>query len=224
MASVIKSPPLFKDDDDYDQWKKDVELWTVITDLPPVKYAIAIHLTLSGRARQASNELSVLELKSSDGYKLLMEKLDRVFLQDINWKCFNSYLAFENYRRGPETPIDEYLSEFDRRYHKLKECDVTLPDAIIACRLLKSCSLSDVHFQLALSTTKNMTFDDMRSTLKKLFTNIGARAISNSGECSSVAIVKSEPNDAFCGRSSRRGRGNFEPRWNRGYFRKKNGR
>ena len=224
MALVIKSPPLFKDDDDYDQWKKDVELWTVITDLPPVKYAIAIHLTLSGRARQASNELSVLELKSSDGYKLLMEKLDRVFLQDINWKCFNSYLAFENYRRGPETPIDEYLSEFDRRYHKLKECDVTLPDAIIACRLLKSCSLSDVHFQLALSTTMKMTFDDMRSTLKKLFTDIGARAITNSGECSSVATIKSEPNDAFYGRSSRRGRGNFEPRSNRGSFRGKNGR
>jgi hypothetical protein len=92
-----------------------------------------------------------------------------VFLQDINWKTFNIYLSFENYRRQKECPIDEYLSEFDLRYYKLSQCEVTLPDAVIACRLLKSCDLSDVHFQLALTTTTKMTFENMRSTLKKLF-------------------------------------------------------
>ena len=46
-----------------------------------------------------------------------------------------------------------------------------LPDAIIACRLIRSCNLSEVHFQLALSTVPNMTFEDMRKTLKKLFSD-----------------------------------------------------
>ena len=96
-----------------------------------------------------------------------------MFLQDENWRCFNNYLSFENYRRDGEVSIDQYLSEFDRRHHKLKECGVTLPDAVVACRLIKSCNLSEVHFQLALSTTPTMTFEAMRNTLKKLFAECG---------------------------------------------------
>lgn len=104
--------------------------------------------------------------------------------------------------------IDEYLSEFDLRHHKLKECKVVLPDAVIACRLLKSCGLSDVHFQLALSTTPKMTFEDMRATLKKLFAESGHLL---TGEAAgSPEIVKVEPvleNEALYGSSSRaRGR------------------
>lgn len=40
------------------------------------------------------------EIKGEDGMKKLLDKLDRVFEQDENWKCFNTYLAFENYRRS----------------------------------------------------------------------------------------------------------------------------
>ena len=44
--------------------------------------AIAVHLSLSGRARQATSKLSVDDLKSEDGITKLTAKLDRVFLQD----------------------------------------------------------------------------------------------------------------------------------------------
>ena len=103
----------------------------------------------------------------------MLLKLDRIFLQDENWRCFNAYLAFENCRRDDNTSIDEFLSEFDQKNFKLKECDVNLPEPVLACRLLKSANLSKVHFQLALSTTTAMTFEDMRKTLKRLFTDGG---------------------------------------------------
>ena len=120
-ASNLKNPPIFKEDEmDYEQWKKDVELWTLLTDLPKSKMAIAIHLSLSGRARKASSELTAAQLNADNGAKTLLEKLDRVFLQDENWRCFNSYLAFENCRRENDTSIDEFLSEFDQRHFRLK--------------------------------------------------------------------------------------------------------
>lgn len=184
MASIAtnKTPPLFNENDmDYEQWKKDVKLWTIFTDLPKKKVAIGVHLSLTGRARQATSEISIENMQSETGLDLLFEKLDRVFLQDANWKCFNAYLSFENYRRESEASIDEYLSEFDRRHYKLKECGVTLPDAVVACRLIKSCNLNDVHFQLALSTTQEMTFETMRGTLKKLFAE----------SCSTIKAVRS---------------------------------
>jgi hypothetical protein len=204
MASA-KVPPIFiEEKSDYEQWKKDIDLWTCFTDLDKEKHGIAVHLSLTGRARQASSELKVDELKSAGGLKQLLLKLDRVFLQDKNWKCFNTYLAFENYRRSSEVSMDIFLSEFDLRHHKLKECGVTLPDAVIACRLLKSCNLSDMHFQLALSTTQNMTFEAMRSTLKKLFSENGG---CGGATAEPVPAIKLE-NDVFY---SNRGRKQFRP-------------
>ena len=111
-----------------------------MTDLPKNKVAIAVHLSLSGCARQSTSELSIDGLKSEDGITKL-----------------NNYLAFENCKRSDDQSIDDFLSEFDRRHFKLKEREVVIHDAVLACRLLKSCNLNDVEFQLALSTTKEMT-------------------------------------------------------------------
>ena len=119
MANAMKTPPVFNENEtDYEVWKKDLDLWCSFTDLPKSKMAIAVHLSLSGRARQATSEISVNDMKGDKGIDMVLQKLDRVFLQDKNWRAFNNYLAFENYRRDNES-IDEFLSEFDRRYFKL---------------------------------------------------------------------------------------------------------
>ena len=164
-----KIPTFDSQTDDYDVWKKDIDIWTRLTDLDKKKQALAVHLSLNGRARQATSELEVEKLECDDGIKNLIERLDRVFLQDKNWKCFNAYLEFENLRKSDDQTVDEFLSDFDLKHYKLKECGVTLPDAVVACRLVKSCNLNEVHFQLALSTVSQMTFESMRNTLKKLF-------------------------------------------------------
>ena len=78
--------------------KKNLLLWTELTDIQKKKQAIAAHLALTGRARNASSELAATEISCDNGIKNLLEKLDRVFLQDVNWKCFNTYLAFENFQ------------------------------------------------------------------------------------------------------------------------------
>ena len=186
MSGPAKIPPAFKEDGDYEEWKKDLEYWRFITDVPKEKMAVTIHLSLSGRARQATSEIDSKDLMSEKGLKILLSKLDRVFMQDENWKCFNTYLAFENYRREEDTTMENFLSEFDRRYHKLRECKVELPDAVVACRLIKSCNLSDMHFQLALSTTPKMTFEDMRQTLKKIFAENGKMLSGSHGKDSDL--------------------------------------
>ena len=183
MAFTRKCPPLFKENEtDYEQWKKDVDLWTVITDLEKKNQAIVIHGSLTGRARDASSELTKAVLNAEDGVEKLLERLDRVFLQDKNWRGTYAYLDFENCRRDSDTPIDKFLSDFDKKYFKLKECEVVLPDSVLACRLLKSANLSDVHFQLALSTTGEITLENMRKTLKRLFSDGGIVCTPKSGQ------------------------------------------
>ena len=83
-----KVPPPFTEGDDYDVWKKDLELWQMFTELDVKKQAIAVHLSLTGRARSATTELSIEDMKSTDAMKILIAKLDRVFARDQNWKCY----------------------------------------------------------------------------------------------------------------------------------------
>lgn len=92
-------------------------------------------------------------------YRFLIEKFDYVF---NNRKCFNTYLAFEHLKQEFNESIEEYLSAFDSKLYKLKEVNVELDDAILACSLLKKYNQNDIHFQLALSTTPEMIFDNMR--------------------------------------------------------------
>ena len=133
-------------------------------------------------------------------------KLYHVFPQNKNWRCFNKYLAFENCKHSDDQSIDDFLSEFDRRHFKLKECEVVIHDAVLACRLLKSCYLNNVLFQLALSTTKEMTFENVRATLERLFADKGVVRVlvskakgdaSVTSPPSQALVVKEESHDAF---------------------------
>ena len=58
---------------------------------------------VSGRTRQATSELSTVDLKSDP----VLTKFERVFLQDENWKCFNTYLTFENLKKSEDKTIDD---------------------------------------------------------------------------------------------------------------------
>lgn len=81
MACSMKIPPQFREEkNDYETWRKESELWTMYTDLPKEKWAIAVHLNLTGRGRLTSSEWAISEIIMEMGYQLLIEELDRVFL------------------------------------------------------------------------------------------------------------------------------------------------
>ena len=61
MAGSTKNLPKLEDDACYETWKRDIEIWQELTDLPKPKQALAIHLSLSGKARVASSELGIAD-------------------------------------------------------------------------------------------------------------------------------------------------------------------
>lgn len=99
----------------------------------------------------------------------MFAKLDRVYLQDANWKCFqfHTYLEIENLKRLEDISVDIYLNDFDLRLHKRRECVWNLPDAIVMCRLLKSCDLGDIHFRMAFMCIS--AFESVQTILKCFF-------------------------------------------------------
>ena len=59
MASNYKAPPTLGDSTVYENWKKEIKIWQVFTDLPKKKQCPAIYLTLSGKAREAALKLDI---------------------------------------------------------------------------------------------------------------------------------------------------------------------
>lgn len=151
--------------------------------MPKSKWVIVMHLNLAvnSRARLATSELTVWEMSSSNGIELLVNKLDCIFLQDNNWCCFNTYLSFVNLKHKSNGSIDEYFCVFDNKLNKIREMKIELPNAILVCRLLKSYNLNEIHFQLALSITQEMTFNNMRH-IKKIFAESGGVLTSSGSE------------------------------------------
>ena len=137
--------------------------------MPETKQASAIHLSLTGRARVASSELSIDILKAKDGVKKLLEKLDALFLHDAGRRQFSSFHELYNLRRNDDMNINKFVSHFDHINFKLKKQGMELPDPVIAFMFLASCKLSVTDVQLVMSAITEVTSEIMKSVLKTSF-------------------------------------------------------
>ena len=139
--------PTLENELNYESWRKDVQIWARVTDVPKEKQALVVHLSLSGRARNVSSQIPVSDLESDDGLKVLLEKLDNLFLPDKGRRQFMAFNELYNMRRSPDMRVIDFVSEFEHLYFKFGVEGMTLPDSVVAYMLLASCKLNenDVH-------------------------------------------------------------------------------
>ena len=171
MSSVsnIKAPPSLSKCSSYETWLKEIEIWQAFTDLAEIKQGPAIFLSLDGRAREAVLELEVVKISAKDGVKNIIAKLDSLYLKDKTQSAFESYDAFEKFKRPSEMSISEYINEFERLKAKTESFKTVLSTDVLAYRLLKSANLSENHEQLARATITDLTYETMKTQLKKIF-------------------------------------------------------
>lgn len=191
MASCsTKWPPRFENDETYENWKRDIGIWCELTELAKGKQALAIHLSLSGRARAASSEIDVADLKKDTGVETIMEKLDSLFLVDKGRRQFAVFHDLYNFRRTENLDIGKFVTEFEHVYFKFTQQGMSLPDSVMAFMLLASCKLSDSEVQIVMSAITEVTYKNMKSALKRIF---AAEIVSTSGSKVSNVEIKSEP-------------------------------
>ena len=187
MASSSKCPPRFVGECNYEHWRKDIEIWCKLTDLPKKKQALAIHLSLEGRARLASSEITIAELESDDGVKSLLTKLDGLFLADAGRRKYTAFQDLYNLRRQDDQDIRTFVSIFEHTYFLFTTQGMSLPDPVMAFMLLASCKLSDNEQQLVMSAIANITYENMKIALNRIFSgDINAQT-------SAVGAIKNEP-------------------------------
>ena len=164
----VKWPPPLNNDESYETWKKDIEIWAKLTDLKKPKQALAIHLSLTGKARIASSELSVESLNSDSGVELILEKLDALFLLDKGRRQFAAFKNLYDLKREGKS-ILEHISSFEHTYYRFKQEGMSLPDPVMAFMLIVSCGFDDNEMKLVMSAIGEISYENAKITLKRIF-------------------------------------------------------
>ena len=201
-SNNIKNPPVFHpdEDDDYLSWKADVEVWKEFTDTKVEKLGLAIYLALKGKAREAARTLKAADLKKEGGYELIIRELDKVFQADETSRAFCAFKEFYEYKRNSGEGFPDFIVEFEKRYNKVVQYQMELPEGVKAFFLLKSANLSAESEKLARAVSK-LEYADMRDKLQKIFGDPGVL-----GDKDEVPNVKEE---VFYGDGYDRGRGGY---------------
>ena len=117
-SSSYKAPPALNDKITYENWKKEIQVWQMVTTLNANKQAPAIFLTLQGKAREAILELDIATLAADDGVTILTGKLDDLFLSNKEQSAYAAYEKFEKFCRPAHMNVNDYIIEFERLYTK----------------------------------------------------------------------------------------------------------
>ena len=237
------TPPKLLKDGTYTQWKREIRIWEIGTSVEETKRASRIITkSLSGKVRDFASRMSLEELKRPDGVELLLKALDGYYKKDEAQTLFLAIEQLEDYRRGKEEPIQDYIEEFNRRVAHVNELltgnDVCNHDSVLAYRLLKQASLTTEDQKIVRATVKSLTVADMTEALKK---TLGDGVVNGSPrEEFSQLNIKTEPvssqyynesedqegtetefynhSTSFRGSGKYRGRGNFYQNRARGNF------
>ena len=107
-SNLKKTPPVLSKASSYEDYKKLLQLWTKFSSLDKGEQGTAVLLSLEGKAQEAVLELDVDVITSEEGVSKIIDRLDKIYLQDTLIKKYEALDNFENYRRPPDVCIGLY--------------------------------------------------------------------------------------------------------------------
>ena len=175
----------------YSNWKLLIDLWSESTDYSAAQQGPILVLNLTGDARDAALSIPKEKLKSADGVKLIMQKLDTLYEKDATQLAFLAFDKFVKYRRPEDMDVNEFLRKFELMKNKCETYKFVIPENILAYFMLSCANLPKDKEDIIRATILELKTSDMRSQILKVYTELST-AQSSSSE-SRTPAVKVEP-------------------------------
>ena len=160
----------------YEQYRIELTAWHEVTDLDQSKQGIAIALSYLEQdehklREQVFSELSIHDLKTEDGFDILLAFLDRKLQKDDisdSWEKFND---IDEYCKETSQSISDFISTFGQKYNKILQKQMKLPSEILAFKLLKQAKLINEELLLVLTgidfNNRDQLYDQAKKSLRK---------------------------------------------------------
>lgn len=149
-----------------------VEIWRLVTDLDKKKQALAVALSLTGRARDSVLETPTGDLNKDVRMTTLLIKLDSVFLKEEKDRQYKTHMEYDRITKDSSVSMVDYIVEFEQRYNRIHQFKMELLDVVLAFKLLDTAGLNVKDKQLALTACPSLLFDNMKAALKKTFGDV----------------------------------------------------
>ena len=85
--------------------------------------------------------------------------------------------------------MHNYIIEFERLYHKIKNYGMDLPDDVLAYKILSNANISEHYKQLVRATLSELKYNTMKELLKKVFGDL----LNFTGSIKEEQNIKVEP-------------------------------
>ena len=172
MATVNynKAPPTFKKEDDFEKWKRKLDIWRKFTNIEKTKQGPALLLSLDDETQDHVLELPDSKIASDTGIEEILKILDSLYLKDKTQSHMEALDAWEDYRKDEDTSVKDFINEYDRRYNKIKAKGSSVSDDVLANKLLRAANLSAADRHLVKATVgQPFTYDKMKEQIKLVF-------------------------------------------------------
>ena len=154
-GNIIKNPPKFSMDKNYEVYKKELDAWKAITSIDADKLGRVVALSLpENDASDIRNKVfNAVNLDGNDGYTNVVAFLDSEFKKDAVSDMCDKIRAFMKLHKNSSQTMQQYISEFDRAYTTAKNGGLTdLPQQYLMYMLMENALLKDQDFRLVLSS------------------------------------------------------------------------
>ena len=139
------------------------------TNLETGKQGPAIVLSLEGEAQDEILELDKAMIFGTGGVDKIIEWWNRLYKKDELTEKYNALESFETYKRNSSTSIRDFVTEFQKYYHKTKSHGTIWSNDLLAYRLLKSTNLTTRDEQLVEATIGELKYDTVKTKLERSF-------------------------------------------------------
>ena len=155
MASFTPVPIFDGKPENFNACRLEVELWLLMTHLPPGRRAPALALAMDRIPRELCMALGTAILASDEGVERLMDTLHKNIAPAAHDSAFRDVVSFFGLRRTHQT-LDEYLSLFTRALRRVEARfpeGATFPEMVVSSLCLQNAGLSSHQKSMVLTST-----------------------------------------------------------------------
>jgi hypothetical protein len=134
-------PPTFGNpqEEDYSSFRRDVELWLELTDIPKRKQGIALVGCLIGEPKEFAKTLAMELLMAEESGMNVLKHLDKAYMESEEMVLNSRVSNVLEYQRLPTMSVATYVAGFYARLDNLSQ--LRMPDELKGHLLLKQANL-----------------------------------------------------------------------------------
>ena len=134
---------------------KDLKRWALLTSVAKEKQALMVFHYLEGDSSGIKEKVDVQieeeTLQSEDGMNKLLKFFEPIYKKYSLADGFEKYISFDKFRRSANTPVQEFISEWNTSYQKAVNIGCSLSDKVLAFKLLDASNLDNIQRNLVLT-------------------------------------------------------------------------